>query len=132
MNYQQAFADHYKAVRARIVNPKLKMPPAEPICTPLEEPQREPEPKTYPRITDPRVDILLNCASEYDCTFADIMGPSRRTNVSLARRKAIWLIYARGRMSKSSVGRYFNKDHTTVIHALRSYKKDLAILGEVK
>jgi len=134
MNYQQAFVEHYKAVRARIVNPKLKMMQAAPIVA-LEEPEqipeKEPEPEKLPRSSDPRVNILRDCANEYGCTVEDIMGASRRTNVMFARRKAIWLIYARGRMSKAAVGRYLNKDHTTVVYALRKYEKSLA-QGEAK
>lgn len=134
MNYQQALTDHYKIVRARITNPKFKLKTVPPVIV-LEAPEPEPEPAQapvpeLPRSSDPRVNILRDCANEYGCTVADMMGVSRKMKVTLARRKAMYLLWQRGTMSKAHIGRFLNKDHTTVIHALRSYEKDLAKRGE--
>lgn len=133
MDYQQAFAEHYRAVRARIVNPKIKTITAPQAFFSQPEPAREPEPEPVaelPRSSDPRVNILRDCANEYGCTVADMMGNARKMKVTLARRKAMHLLWRRGTMSKAHIGRFMNKDHTTVIYALRSYEKDLAKKGE--
>lgn len=132
MNYQQALTDHYKIVRARIANPKIKLKTVPPVIVleiPEPEPAQAPVPE-LPRSSDPRVNILRDCANEYGCTVADMMGVSRKMKITLARRKAMYLLWQRGTMSKAHIGRFLNKDHTTVIHALRSYEKDLAKRGE--
>lgn len=131
MNYQQAFADHYKAVRARIENAKMRasLPKLDRcLSEDLTPSERPPKPLIEP---DPRREILRHCATEYGCTVADMMSENRVTHVMLARRKAMWLLHKRGTMSKAAIGRYFNKDHTTVIHAVRAYEKSLA-QGEAK
>lgn len=129
---------HYKAVRARITSgimkPKTKyvsvvfeLPP---IIEPEPEPIAEPVIPPLPRSSDPRVNILRDCAHEYGCTLQELMSASRKTRIMLARRKAMYLLWQRGTMSKAHIGRFLNKDHTTVIHAIRSYEKSLAKRGE--
>lgn len=49
----------------------------------------------------------------------DILGPSRRAPVVLARHVAIYLSCESG-ISRSGVGRFFDRDHTSVLGA---YKK---------
>ena len=132
MNYQQAIVEHYRAVRARIANPKLKSPPppkpeAE-MITPPELPEPPQEERPHP---DPRMQILRECAREYGCTVSDMLGKCRNENIILARRKAMWRLHKRGTMSLTQIGRYLNKDHSTVLHALRKYEKSLA-QGEAK
>lgn len=126
MDYQQAFAEHYKAVRARIAN-------AKPIAIkPLLSEHSKPEPsKSAPRISDPRMKILYECAEENGCTIEDILGPSRCKNFVKARWEAIWRLHQRKTMSMAQIGQYLNKDHSTVINAIRQYEKSLA-QGEAK
>ena len=132
MNYQQTLSSHYKAVRARIANPKCTLKTLAPMAA-LEAPEPAPGPQPDPpRSWDPRVNILRGCANEYGCTVADIFSASRKQKIVFARRKSMWLLYQRRTMSKAHIGRFFNKDHTTVIHALRSYEKDLAKGGDVR
>lgn len=127
---------HYKAVRARIASgafkPKAKYVPVVLERPPVMEPALAPEPipDPLPRSSDPRVNILRDCANEYGCTLQELMSASRKTRIMLARRKAMYLLWQRGTMSKAHIGRYLNKDHTTVIHAIRSYEKSLAKRGE--
>jgi hypothetical protein len=126
MNYQQAFAEHYKAVRARIANAKPM-----PVQLPSSGPS-EPEPsKAAPRSSDPRMKILYECAEENGCTIEDMLGPSRCKNFVKARWEAIWRLHQRKTMSMAQIGQYLNKDHSTVINAIRKYEKSLA-QGEAK
>ena len=132
MNYQQAFVEHYKAVRARITNQK---PPQVKMLSPPPQPEPEviepPEPRDERPHPDPRMQILRECAKEYGCTVSDMLGKYRNENIILARRKAMWRLHKRGTMSLTQIGRYLNKDHSTVLHALRKYEKSLA-QGEAK
>jgi len=115
MNYQEQM-EHYKAVRSRLINgaPRAAIAQeaqAQSIAVPFVE-------------KDPRREILRDCANEYGCSVADLMGHSRRSEIVHARRKAMYLIYNRGKMSKAGVGRFMNKDHTTVMHALKKYEHE--------
>ena len=113
MNYEEQVA-HYKEVRARIIN-------GAPRAAIVQEAQSIP---VLFAEKDPRREILRECANEYGCTVADLMGDSRRSEIVHARRKAMYLIYSRGTMSKAGVGRYMKKDHTTVMHALKKYEAE--------
>lgn len=137
MNYQQAITEHYRAVRARIANPKapqVRSMPKQPeptedqVAEALKPKQIVIEERPH---SDPRVNILRQCAKEYGCTVNEIMGACRMKNVILARRKAMWMLNQRGTMSLAAIGRFLNKDHSTVIHALKKHEKSLA-QGEAK
>ena len=47
-----------------------------------------------------------------------ILGLSRLPSIVAARHEAMALIYQHTKASKAAIGRYFGRDHTTVIHAL--------------
>lgn len=130
MNYQQAFIDHYKAVRARISNAAARPPAAKTINRQIDGSYPD-LPVRRPAESSPKLEILRQCATEFGCTVSEIMSENKISHVMLARRKAMWLLHQRGTMSKSAIGRYMNKDHTTVIHAIRAYEKSLA-QGEAK
>lgn len=46
----------------------------------------------------------------------DIMGTSRLKDIVAARQSAMWLSRSQG-ISFARVGRFFNRDHTTILHA---------------
>jgi chromosomal replication initiation ATPase DnaA len=115
MNYQEQM-EHYKAVRSRLIN-------GAPRAAIVQEAQAQSIPVAFAE-RDPRREILRDCANEYGCSVADLMGHSRRSEIVHARRKAMYLIYSRGKMSKAGVGRFMNKDHTTVMHALKKYEAE--------
>ena len=115
MNYQEQM-EHYKAVRSRLIN-------GAPRAAKAQEAQSQTIPVPFVE-KDPRRQILMDCANEYGCSVADLMGHSRRSEIVHARRKAMYLIYNRGKMSKAGVGRFMNKDHTTVMHALKKYEQE--------
>lgn len=54
----------------------------------------------------------------------DLTGHCRLRKIVLARWLAIWLVRElRPDLSISLIGRLFNRDHTTIIHALREYPR---------
>ena len=64
--------------------------------------------------------ILSATARHYGLTTDDIVGPSRRRTVALARGLAMHLCRQLCGESLASIGRRFSgRDHTTVLHALR-------------
>ena len=114
MNHQEQI-EHYKAVRERIssgtAKPKI-----------VQEIQPEPKIRVEP---DFRKRIIAECAAEFGITANDILGNSRVAHIVMARRKAAWIFHQRGTMSYPQIGRILNKDHSTIIHAVRRYKQSL-------
>jgi hypothetical protein len=67
------------------------------------------------------VDIVSQCSG---VSVASIMSACRDRQCARARQVAMVLCYAPGdeRRSLSTVGRFFDRDHTTVIHALQNFR----------
>ena len=122
MNHQEQ-VEHYKAVRARISAGVVKLKTIEKI-QPEPEPDLVPEPKA-PVERDFRKRIIAECAEEFGITVKDILGNSRVNHIVMARRKAAWIFYQRGTMSYPQIGRLLNKDHSTIIHAVKKYQQSL-------
>jgi hypothetical protein len=117
VNYEEQVA-HYKEVRARIVQAGLRVPPPLPKVVTVE---RKPCP-----VEGFRGRILHECAKDHGVTVEDLIGWGRTTRLVNARRDAIWRLHQRGTMSLKQIGRLLNKDHTTILHAIRKYTKHLA------
>lgn len=62
--------------------------------------------------------IAESVAHDHGLTFADLAGRSRKKHIVAARYSAIRLVRAVSSMSYPQIGRMFNRDHTTVMHAL--------------
>jgi len=88
----------------------------------VEEPEAE-EPAPWPRIWTPtqeRLDLIAEIAEQHDVSLADVIGPSRFRHIINARFAAIRAVRQRyPEMSLPQLGRLFNRDHTTILHALR-------------
>ena len=65
----------------------------------------------------PEVIIDEVCAF-YNLDPASVRGPSRLKNVTLARQMAMYLIREMVDISLQDIGREFNRDHSTVLHAV--------------
>ena len=122
MNYQEQ-VEHYKAVRARISGGVVKLKTIQEIQP---DPQPDPEPEPKARVErDFRKRIIADCAEEFGIRVKDILGNSRVNHIVMARRKAAWIFYQRGTMSYPQIGRLLNKDHSTIIHAVKKYQESL-------
>lgn len=62
--------------------------------------------------------IVHECAAESGVPAQDIMGRSQKAKVAHARHVAMFLIHRKGH-SLSEIGRFFGRDHTTVMAAVR-------------
>jgi hypothetical protein len=68
--------------------------------------------------------IVGRIAKEHGVTFEDIMGPRRLKPVVAARKAAMIAVAAHmPRWSLPQIGRFFNRDHTTIMHALGRLKR---------
>lgn len=56
----------------------------------------------------------------------DIFGKSRSQLIGLARHVAMWMVHTKLKWSLVELGRYFGRDHTTVLHGLRQVSRGIA------
>lgn len=54
-----------------------------------------------------------------DVTKADLKGKSRKRHLARTRQALMVLLYENTNMSLPDVGQVFNRDHTTVLHAVK-------------
>jgi chromosomal replication initiator protein len=61
--------------------------------------------------------IVLAVASHYGITREQLKGKRRTNSVALPRQVAMYLMRRQTTLSLAEIGRFFDRDHTTVIHA---------------
>ena len=64
-------------------------------------------------------DIACRVAERHGLTVDDLRGSDRTKRVAWPRQEAMAAIRETGRYSLPRIGKFFNRDHTTVIHAVR-------------
>ena len=66
--------------------------------------------------------VIARVALEMDVRIEDLLGPRRSVKLVEARHKAmIAVALERPKLSLPQIGRLFNRDHTTIIHALQKH-----------
>jgi hypothetical protein len=70
--------------------------------------------------------IAAEVAQRYDISLEDLLGRSHAKRCTIPRQEAMWRMVQAKRWSLPEVGRYFDRDHTTVIHACRAHEKRMA------
>lgn len=84
---------------------------------------RFPEPVTYRKSVDVvrlrMAQIAERIAASRGITLAELRGPSRQRPVAWCRQDAM-LALRRAGYSASTIGRYFRRDHTTVVHGVQA------------
>jgi len=88
--------------------PPARLTPAQrPILTPADEVRR----------------IIDLVARMHGCTYLEVVGRKRSVRISLARFAAIGAVrQARPDYSTPQLGRYFNRDHTSILNSLRVWR----------
>jgi chromosomal replication initiator protein len=93
-------------------------------------PEPEPEIKIhvdpkYPPLPISRpLKILRDVAERHGVTVGDIKGVSRKIKFVRARQEACYLLREELKLSYPRIGLHLgNKDHTTILHGIRKYKK---------
>lgn len=67
--------------------------------------------------------IMEIVANYYDLTVPDIRGKKRTQSIALARQIAMYLSTQYTRLSTTQIGKYFNKEHASIIHGAKKIKK---------
>ncbi|WP_332763979.1 helix-turn-helix domain-containing protein [Phenylobacterium sp.] len=65
--------------------------------------------------------IAFRVAEKHGLTLDDLRSPSRRRPLVVARQEAMHEIRQATTQSLPAIGRFFDRDHTTVIHALERH-----------
>jgi hypothetical protein len=122
---------HYKAVRDRL----RYAPPKKPVVIAF-VPQPEPQPELQqelPKIKcsieislplSPAQCILQEVVLKHGITIEEIKCHSHKKIFVRARQEAAYLMREKLKLSLPMIGRVIGKrDHTTILHAIRKYKK---------
>lgn len=74
--------------------------------------------------TDPTMaEIAAQVAAERRISISELKGVRRDAGLAHARQEAMWRMYQQGRWSLPQIGRFLNRDHTTVIHGIRVHER---------
>lgn len=96
------------------------------VVMPQPQPQQQPEKPRLPPIADPQLRADLRAILDHhDTTWGDIVNHCRKSHRHRPRRDVYAYLHARG-WSIAKIGRFCNRDHTSILHALRKGKR----LGE--
>lgn len=76
-------------------------------------------------------EIAETVAAKHGLTLKELFEPTHRWRISHARQEAFALCYARRDLSRGqfdpyslpAIGRYFRRDHTTVLWGVRAYAR---------
>ncbi|MCF4125013.1 helix-turn-helix domain-containing protein [Methylobacterium sp. SyP6R] len=68
--------------------------------------------------------IAVIVAEDYGSSLAEMRGARRRNEDVKPRQVAMYLAHRLIGPGLSAIGRYFNRDHTTVLHAVRAVTED--------
>lgn len=123
---------HAKQVRQRLLGSPLRRRPRDVLKigrTPEPAPQPEPEiivlnpvPAPDPIYIAPSAKIINEVAAKHKVSAGEIKGPRRNRYIVAARFEAILRIHRElPHMSLPQIGRVFNRDHTSILHAIRKY-----------
>jgi hypothetical protein len=92
----------------------------------MPEAPQAPEKPRLPPIADPQLRADLRAILDrHQTTWADIVNHCRKSYTHRPRRDVYAYLHARG-WSVAKIGRFCNRDHTSILHALRKGKR----LGE--
>lgn len=69
--------------------------------------------------------IANEAAMFYDIPLDEMLGPSRHKRLAHARQLAMLLTRIHTRHSLEEIGKFFHRDHTTVIHACKAAERRL-------
>lgn len=135
-------SEHYKAIRSRLnpsppvrriiqTDPAPATPAPEPVTKHAPRPAvvRRPPPLT-PVVPPPSptarryVHVLHDVATRHGVEVQDIVGRSRARRLVAARQEAFYLMKEHG-YSLSQIGRFCNRDHTTVMHGVEKHAEKL-------
>lgn len=119
--------EHYRSVRARLSDRRKEFHPKEPPTARMKVPDSKAILRSFiPKFANPSEEIIYYIAKKHGVSVADIKGLSRKVKIVRARQEAAYEIRAkRGLTLPQIAGILGNRDHTTIIHAIRRHAEFL-------
>jgi len=115
--------EHYKALHARLFQAK----PSPVVLPPASKPAKEFSVDHLPPGLQAKANarnIVAKVAERHGITVEDMYGKSRKSAFAVARWEAVDLVSkANPTWTLHQLGHFFNRDHTTIIHALKMVAK---------
>lgn len=116
---------HYAAVRQRLQ--RHARPEAPPVKAPAPQPVRPPAPAAVPVPPSalwrtPATPIINEVCAKYEVEPAVIFHVDRRKMVVRPRQEVMFRLHYELEWSLGKIGRFFDKDHSTIAHAIARYK----------
>lgn len=71
--------------------------------------------------------IQIHICRKYGLTMEQMVGAQTARFVSKPRHEAMWLAHRNTKASLPIIGRAFNRDHTSVMHAIKRHEQRLAM-----
>jgi hypothetical protein len=96
---------------------------------------RQPEPRpseTQFQYQTPAREALQAVSTRTRVPVADILGRNRWPPIAAARHEAVWRVRQVTGWSLPRLGRFFKRDHTTVLHSIREMNKRSALDPELR
>lgn len=78
-------------------------------------------PKEDPKVAMPSIERLVS--DEFGITRDQLRGHGQSRRFSVPRQVAMWLARDLNRSSLPEIGYWFDRDHTTVLHALKQINR---------
>ena len=72
-------------------------------------------------------DVFTATANYFNVSLVDMKGASRSKNIKIPRQIAIYIAYNYGHFTQSDIGKYLNKDHTSVRYSVQQVESLLEI-----
>jgi len=76
-------------------------------------------------------DIIASVINFFEIAKEDLMSKSRKKKVALPRQIIMYLFKKELKMSYPEIGEYFNRDHTTALHAFNKISKDIKTSSKI-
>ena len=72
-------------------------------------------------------DVFTATANYFNVSLIDMKGASRSKNIKIPRQIAIYIAYNYGHFTQSDIGKYLNKDHTSVRYSVQQVESLIEI-----
>ena len=72
-------------------------------------------------------DVFTATANYFNVSLVDMKGASRSKNIKIPRQIAIYIAYNYGHFTQSDIGKYLNKDHTSVRYSVQQVESLIEI-----
>ncbi len=125
MNFHHTLQRHYNAVSARLDGAFLNKKPwhAPHVTLVWWRPQVVPVGTNVPGVPKTLQAVIFGISFEHNISWDDIVGYSRLQKVVRARQHLYYAAMRDTKITGASLSKYFQRDHTTVIHGVDAHAR---------